>query len=480
MPLNPLGVPETEADWQFVVETVARRSPVPPVGADLERVHVAFLKGLAKEMQLMEATGRWLFSRPPNRQPREHVPGDVLGLRAKTVVDYVICTPDQKGPAIRFDAVALGALLATAQPYWLPAAGVGAVLTSEPPPDLNELRLPYPAATVWFAQPIQPGGAMRPESFDSIGWLWGGPTDPEFAHDSAYLAARADNALVLADAAIERARIDGVLLLAEDDGQPIDLVAWVLSTPQPGLPTPKRTPIPARPSCAGWRGALDLLAAIVAWGDWHPPAEPIELSPEPTRAEMRQLRFGRTRRLEEAGALARVLVLDTRRERQRSRHREAKPDPTHLRPPTCAAHTGSATVTAHRTTGITSATGFRRCSSTRKGQERLGRVSIGCPASVRPPVSVTEPIKREQLAAYALQGQPLSTVELDHLIPLELGGAPQDVANLWVEPWNGNANAHMKDAVETYLNREVCRGAMPLADAQLPEQRAVPGVCCPG
>ncbi len=66
------------------------------------------------------------------------------------------------------------------------------------------------------------------------------------------------------------------------------------------------------------------------------------------------------------------------------------------------------------------------------------------------------------------------------LIPLELGGAPQDVANLWVEPWNGNANAHMKDAVETYLNREVCRGAMPLADAQLPEQRAVPGVCCPG
>ncbi len=154
---------------------------------------------------------------------------------------------------------------------------------------------------------------MRPESFDSIGWLWGGPTDPEFAHDSAYLAARADNALVLADAALDRARIDGVLLLAEDDGQPIDLVAWVLSTPQPGLPTPKRTPIPARPSCAGWRGALDLLAAIVAWGDWHPPAEPIELSLEPTRAEMRQLRFGRTRRLEEAGALARVLVLDTRR-----------------------------------------------------------------------------------------------------------------------------------------------------------------------
>lgn len=57
MPLNPLGVAETEADWKFVVETIARRSPVPPVGADLERVHVAFLNSLARDMQLMEADG---------------------------------------------------------------------------------------------------------------------------------------------------------------------------------------------------------------------------------------------------------------------------------------------------------------------------------------------------------------------------------------------------------------------------------------
>ena len=35
-----------------------------------------------------------------------------------------------------------------------------------------------------------------------------------------------------------------------------------------------------------------------------------------------------------------------------------------------------------------------------------------------------------------------------------------------VQPWSGDANAHMKDGVETHLNREVCRGAMPLAEAQ--------------
>jgi hypothetical protein len=62
----------------------------------------------------------------------------------------------------------------------------------------------------------------------------------------------------------------------------------------------------------------------------------------------------------------------------------------------------------------------------------------------------------------------LSSMQLDqttsmpgdpHLIALELGGAPQDVANLWPQPWSGEANAHMQDAVETHLNREL--GAVP-------------------
>jgi hypothetical protein len=90
----------------------------------------------------------------------------------------------------------------------------------------------------------------------------------------------------------------------------------------------------------------------------------------------------------------------------------------------------------------------------------------GYAKTVRPPANVTDRIKRAQIAAYGLQGQHLVDYELDHLIPLSLGGAPDDVANLWPQPWNGDANAHMKDAVEIYLNREVCRGAMPLADAQ--------------
>jgi hypothetical protein len=55
-------------------------------------------------------------------------------------------------------------------------------------------------------------------------------------------------------------------------------------------------------------------------------------------------------------------------------------------------------------------------------------------------------------------------VELDHYIPLELGGS-NDLANLWPEPYTF-PGAHEKDRVENYLHSQVCGGAMTLADAQ--------------
>jgi len=40
----------------------------------------------------------------------------------------------------------------------------------------------------------------------------------------------------------------------------------------------------------------------------------------------------------------------------------------------------------------------------------------GYTQTARPPVGVTEPIEREQMAADGLQGQRLSDLEFDHLI----------------------------------------------------------------
>jgi hypothetical protein len=59
-----------------------------------------------------------------------------------------------------------------------------------------------------------------------------------------------------------------------------------------------------------------------------------------------------------------------------------------------------------------------------------------------------------------------SAYELDHLIPLELGGCPDCQENLWLEPYDPRPGARQKDRVENFLHREVCSGAMPLEDAQ--------------
>ncbi len=86
----------------------------------------------------------------------------------------------------------------------------------------------------------------------------------------------------------------------------------------------------------------------------------------------------------------------------------------------------------------------------------------GYTKTVRPSVSVTEPQKLESMKAYGFTDSP-SNYEFDHLIPLELGGAPDDMKNLWPEP---HSSSFTKDAVENYLHAQVCSGNMKLETAQ--------------
>jgi hypothetical protein len=62
----------------------------------------------------------------------------------------------------------------------------------------------------------------------------------------------------------------------------------------------------------------------------------------------------------------------------------------------------------------------------------------------------------------ALEYGVTGTFELDHLVPLELGGA-SDTRNLWAEP---GTVPNEKDPVEGRLHRAVCAGVITLADAQ--------------
>lgn len=82
--------------------------------------------------------------------------------------------------------------------------------------------------------------------------------------------------------------------------------------------------------------------------------------------------------------------------------------------------------------------------------------------SVRPPVSVTDPAKRQSMLTYGTSGS-ASSFEYDHLIPLELGGA-STTSNLWPQA-GGSPNP--KDVIESKLRAKVCvAGTLSLADAQ--------------
>ena len=84
----------------------------------------------------------------------------------------------------------------------------------------------------------------------------------------------------------------------------------------------------------------------------------------------------------------------------------------------------------------------------------------GYTTTVRPPESQTEKFKWD--VAEPAYGQHDVSGELDHLVPLELGGA-NDARNLWVE---AGSIPNPKDTVEDALKRAVCDGKVKLRDAQ--------------
>jgi len=88
----------------------------------------------------------------------------------------------------------------------------------------------------------------------------------------------------------------------------------------------------------------------------------------------------------------------------------------------------------------------------------------GYTKTIRPPQSYTAKVKGLAIAAYGdYAGAAFGKYELDHLVSLELGGAPRDVRNLWPEH---PASTNPKDKVENAAHEAVCDGHLTLATAQ--------------
>lgn len=86
----------------------------------------------------------------------------------------------------------------------------------------------------------------------------------------------------------------------------------------------------------------------------------------------------------------------------------------------------------------------------------------GYTKTIRPSSSYTSKVKRKLIG---IDGD-MSKYELDHFVPLSIGGSPKSIDNLWAQSWDGTCNAKDKDRLEKALQQSVCYGVISLKEAQ--------------
>ena len=90
----------------------------------------------------------------------------------------------------------------------------------------------------------------------------------------------------------------------------------------------------------------------------------------------------------------------------------------------------------------------------------------GYTKTVRPSTSYTNGVKLKLLREAEIDQSHIGEYELDHIIPLAIGGHPRKLSNLQLQPWDGEQGANKKDGLERRLQSLVCRGALSLLEAQ--------------
>jgi hypothetical protein len=92
-------------------------------------------------------------------------------------------------------------------------------------------------------------------------------------------------------------------------------------------------------------------------------------------------------------------------------------------------------------------------------------LAVVCGTPTKERRRVSDGLRRAVLEEYGIATAAGGTFEVDHLIPLELGGS-NALGNLWPEAAAPPPGFHQKDEVENYLHRRVCSGVMPIEQAQ--------------
>lgn len=87
----------------------------------------------------------------------------------------------------------------------------------------------------------------------------------------------------------------------------------------------------------------------------------------------------------------------------------------------------------------------------------------GYTRTVRPGSAWLRRLKISLLAAMGEPAEAAHRYQLDHMMPLVLGGAAREVENYRLQPWG---EAQYKDRLERKLGCLVCSGKVPLAEAR--------------
>lgn len=90
----------------------------------------------------------------------------------------------------------------------------------------------------------------------------------------------------------------------------------------------------------------------------------------------------------------------------------------------------------------------------------------GYTASVRPSTTYTNGVKTKLLREAGRPPAAAPDYELDHRVPLALGGHPRNLENLELQPWEGEDGAKKKDRLERRLKLLVCAEKVAIETAQ--------------
>ena len=285
--------------------------------SNLEEAASRLGDAVASDMAITESTGRWPLGTP---DPETFVAGDAVCLRSIIVSSLWAQAVMALRSGARTNAAAqvcLGGALQWAQPYFLPAEVVDAVVDATPPAEELSLaiRLRSPVTVVWFGKevPLPTADAVNDPSLSeylekasrslaAASWL---PISP-YGRD----------AVSIEQAAVERdGRLTGMVLFSDDSGRLNDEMLWIVSAgPNVTLEYPAnqdrtRGMASGLASQSLLGGLARIVAATVAWGRWGTPAVPLDIDRD-DRSIRRAARTGAWRRREPHGALAGVHVID--------------------------------------------------------------------------------------------------------------------------------------------------------------------------